>query len=252
MNRGDIDLALRQLHLPGIRATLDTRMVQAQSSQQTFEEVFGLVLQDELDWRRSKRIAMRFKRSDLDEKADLNDFDWHFNPLLPRKACFELMTLKFMVQGYNALIIGQPGTGKSRLAKSVAYQAILQGYTVLYVEADQALAYYTLSSEEKKQKLMNEYVKTDLLVMDDLFMAKNCSEMSADLFQLIVHKRYKLQKSIIVTSNRVIQDWGTYLGDNTASTTILDRLMHRSEMLEFEGKSYRMNEAASRIKLNEA
>ena len=123
---------------------------------------------------------------------------------------------------------------------------------MLYVEADQALAYYTLSSEEKKQKLMNEYVKTDLLVMDDLFMAKNCSEMSADLIQLIVHKRYKLQKSIIVTSNRVIQDWGTYLGDNTASTTILDRLMHRSEMLEFEGKSYRMNEAASRIKLNEA
>jgi DNA replication protein DnaC len=65
--------------------------------------------------------------------------------------------------------------------------------------------------------------------------------------QTIVHQRYKLRRSIIVTSNRVVQDWGKYLGDNTMGSTILDRIMHRSSLLEFEGKSYRLKEAAARI-----
>ena len=62
-----------------------------------------------------------------------------------------------------------------------------------------------------------------------------------------MHQRYKLKRSIVVTSNRVVQDWGKYLGDNTMATTILDRLMHRVHVLEFEGKSYRLKEAASRL-----
>ena len=70
---------------------------------------------------------------------------------------------------------------------------------------------------------------------------------AAELLQTLVHRRYKLRRSIVVTSNRVVQDWGKYLGDNTMSTTILDRLMHRSALLEFEGKSYRLQEAAKRL-----
>ena len=58
---------------------------------------------------------------------------------------------------------------------------------------------------------------------------------------------HKLRRAIVVTSNRIVEDWGKYLGDNTMSTTILDRLMHRSALLAFEGKSYRLKEAASRI-----
>ena len=63
----------------------------------------------------------------------------------------------------------------------------------------------------------------------------------------MVHQRYKLRRSILLTPNLVVQDWGKYLGDNTMTGTILDRLMHRSVMLEFEGKSYRLNEAAARL-----
>ena len=70
------------------------------------------------------------------------------------------------------------------------------------------------------------------------------------MLQAIVHQRYKLRRSVVVTSNRVVQDWGRYLGDATMATTILDRLMHRCTMLEFEGKSYRLKEAAARIAIN--
>jgi DNA replication protein DnaC len=205
------------------------------------------MLQDELDRRQSRLIERRFKRCGLDERLTLLDFDWRFNPKLPRKACFELHALKFITEGANALIIGKPGTGKSHVAKAVAYQGTLQGYDVRYVEADTEFARYGLASTEEQAQLLKGWIDPDLLVLDDLLLARRIADVSAELLQAIVHQRYKLRRSIVITSNRVVQDWGKYLADATMATTILDRLMHRCAMLEFEGKSYRLKEAAARI-----
>jgi len=250
MTLNEIERALRELRLSGIAATLSTRVMQAQSSQQPFLETFSAMLQDELDRRRSRLTERRFKHSRLDERPTLADFDWRFNPKLPRQACFELHTLKFIGEGTNALIVGKPGTGKSHVAKAVAYQATLQGFDVRYVEADTEFAQYALCSASEQTVLLRAYIEPDLLVLDDLFLARRISEAAAELLQTVVHQRYKRRRSIVITSNRVVQDWGKYLGDATMATTILDRLMHRAAMLEFEGKSYRLKEAASRLALN--
>jgi DNA replication protein DnaC len=227
MNMIEIERALRELRLSGIAETLSTRVMQAQAAQQPFLETFAAMLQDELDRRRSRLTERRFKRSGLDERPSLADFDWRFNPKLPRSACFELHTLKFIGEGANALIIGKPGTGKSHVAKAVAYQATLQGYDVRYVEADTEFARYGLASTTEQAEQLKGWIEPDLLVLDDLFLARRIADVSAELLQAIVHQRYKLRRSIVITSNRVVQDWGKYLGDATMATTILDRLMHR-------------------------
>lgn len=155
--------------------------------------------------------------------------------------------MKFLSEGANALIVGKPGTGKSHIAKAVAYQATLLGHDVSYIEADSEFARYALADADERASLLKGWVAADLLVLDDLFLARRISEHAAELLQALVHQRYKLRRSIVITSNRVVQDWGRYLGDATMATTILDRLMHRCAMLEFEGKSYRLKEAAARL-----
>jgi DNA replication protein DnaC len=242
MTRTEIERTLRALRLSGIAATLNTRVMQAQATQQPFLETLSAMLQDELDRRRSRLTEKRFKQSRLDERLSLADFDWRFNPKLPRQACFELHTLKFLAEGGNALIIGKPGTGKSHVAKAVAYHATLQGFDVRYVEADTEFARFAVSSPQEQTDLLRTYTTPDLLVLDDLFLARRIPEAAGELLQTVVHHRYKHRRSIVVTSNRVVQDWGRYLGDQTMATTILDRLMHRATMLEFEGKSYRLRE----------
>jgi DNA replication protein DnaC len=247
MTLPEIEHCLKQLRLSGVRATLETRILQAQSSNQSFLETFSMILQDELDRRRSRLIERRYQQSGLDEKLTLAEFDWGFNPKLPKRACFELHALKFIAGGENALLIGRPGTGKSFIAKTVAYNASLQGYRVQYVETDAFFALYALSAPAQRKTQLRPVIDADLLVLDDLFLSKRIPEGAGELLQSIIHQRYKLRRSVVVTSNRVIQDWGNYLGDNTMASTILDRLMHRSHQLEFEGKSYRLKEAAERL-----
>lgn len=246
----EIDRVLRQLRLSGFADTLNTRIMQAQAAQEPFVETLAALLQDEMDRRRTSQTERCYKRSGLDERPTLADFDWQFNAKLPRASCFELLTLKFMAEGANALIVGKPGTGKSHTAKAVAYQATLQGLHARYIEADAVLAQYALASAQEQAALVKSWSEPDLLVLDDLFLARRIPEAAAELLQAVVHQRYKLRRSIIITSNRVVSDWGKYLKDVTMATTILDRLMHRCSMLEFEGKSYRLKEAASRLAIS--
>jgi len=247
MTLPEIDRCLQQLRLSGMRATLETRILQAQSSNQPFIETLSLLLQDEMDHRRSRLIERRYQQSGLDEKLSLGDFDWAFNPKVPRQACFELHTLKFIASGENGLLIGRTGTGKSFIAKAVAYNAILQGYRVHYVETNELFLNQPLSPTALRKTQLRPIIEADLLVLDDLFLSKTIPEGASELLQSIIHQRYKLRRSIIVTSNRIVNDWGAYLGDSITAGTILDRLMHRSHQLEFEGKSYRLKEAAEKL-----
>ena len=137
------------------------------------------------------------------------------------------------------------------MPKAIAYNAILQGMNGHHAESDTVLAGYAVDTRGDQDRLLKTLLEPELMVLDDLFLAKGFPDAAAELLQTLVQPLYKLRRSIIVTSNRFVQDGGRYLGDNTMANTILDRLMHRSKLLEFGGKSYRLKDAATRLAVSE-
>ncbi|MBT5543602.1 MAG: ATP-binding protein [Desulfobacula sp.] len=99
----------------------------------------------------------------------------------------------------------------------------------------------------KTKKVLKLFSEADLLIIDDLFLRKKMPSDAADYLLDIIINRYSKRKSVVITSNRPIEDWGILLKDNAASSAILDRLLHHGHLLKFEGKSYRLKEAAKRL-----
>jgi DNA replication protein DnaC len=250
MSVAEIERHLNTLRLHGMIATLETRLIQANQGA-CFVEVFACLVQDELDCRSSRFTETRFKASGLKERPTLTEFDWGFNPKLPKKEIYELVSGKFIRDGHDALLIGSPGTGKSHIAKTVAHTAIQTGYKVVYREAHSFFEDLFEATQLKRRKKVDKlFSETDLLVIDDLFLRKNVPEQAADDLLDIILNRYASRKSTVISSNRPLEDWGKLLCDNAASSAILDRLLHRGHLLKFEGKSYRLKEASIRLTEN--
>jgi DNA replication protein DnaC len=247
MELSEIEKHLTTLRLHGMRSTFRSRITQANQGD-SFVEVFACLVQDELDSRNSRLITTRFKASGLKERPTLTEFDWGFNPKLPKQEIYELVSGTFIRDGQDALLIGSPGTGKSHVAKTVAHGAIEGGYKVMYREAHTFFEDLFEADQLKRRKKVNKlFSDADLLVIDDLFLRKRVPEQAADDLLDIILNRYSSRKSTVITSNRPLEDWGKLLRDNAASSAILDRLLHRGHLLQFEGRSYRLKEASVRL-----
>ena len=231
--------ALRQLRLSGLAETLDVRLQEAAGHQLSHAEFLELVLQDELLVRDQRLIGRRVKAAAFRELKPLDQFDWSFNPSLPKKQVFDLATCRFVRERRDALLIGPPGTGKSFAVQAIGYQAIKQGFVVLYRSIFDVVREFLVDEAVGGQdKVLARYLKPDLLIVDDMGM-KNLPRQSGEILFEIVMRRYET-RSTMMTSNRPLEDWGKLIGDVPSATAILDRFLHHAEMLAFQGKSYRL------------
>jgi DNA replication protein DnaC len=246
MSMLELQRSLRALRLSGMIATLEARALQVQSHQMNFLEAFSWLVQDELDRRRSRLLDRRFSLSGLPARKDLKDFDWGYNPKVPKRDVLELATLKFIEAKEGALLIGQPGTGKSHCAKAIAQLAVQHGYKVFYREAHVLIEEINEARElAELRKYRAQINAADLLLIDDLFLRRlppNAGDELAD----VLMSRYE-KSSVVITSNRMVDDWGKLLGDVVVVAPLLDRIMHHGRLLKFEGKSYRLKEAAEKV-----
>jgi len=247
MTMVELERALRELRLSGMTATLEIRALQVASHEMAFLDAFSWLVQDELDRRHTRRQERRRAVSGLPpERKTLGELDWSYNTRLPRREILELGTLKYINAREDVLLLGPPGTGKSHVAKALALMAIEQGYKVHYREAHDLIEDITEARELGTLRKYRAQLKAaDLLVIDDLFLRKLPANAGDELADVLM-SRYE-RGSTIITSNRVIEDWPKLLGDVVVVAPLLDRLMHHGHLLKFEGKSWRLKEAAARV-----
>ncbi len=246
MSITELERSLRALRLSGMGATLQARALAVATHEMDFIEAFSWLVQDELDRRRSRLLDRRYTLSGLHERKDLKEFDWSYNPTTPKRAVLELATLKFVDAREDALLLGKPGTGKSHIAKALAFAAVNRGYKVLYREAHQLIEDIHEARElGQLRKLRTQLKAAELLVIDDLFLRRLPAGAGDELADVLM-SRYEKASSII-TSNRGLEDWAKLLGDVVIVGPLIDRLMHHGHLLKFEGKSWRLKEAAARI-----
>ncbi len=234
-----LQTTLRKLRLSGLAQTLDVRLQEAQGHNLSHGEFLELILQDELLVRDERQINRRVKAAAFRELKPLDQFDWLFNPGLPKKQVFDLATCRFVRENRDVLIIGPPGTGKSFIVQAVGYQAIKLGFLVLYRSIFDVVRDF-LHDEVlgEDDKVLARYLKPDLLIVDDMGM-KQLPRRSGEVLFEIIMRRYET-RSTMMTSNRPLDDWGKLIGDVPSATAILDRFLHHAEVLTFAGKSYRL------------
>lgn len=226
--------------------TLQARALQVASHEMDFIEALGWLVQDELDRRQSSLLERRFKLSGLLERKYLKNLDWSYNPKIPKRDVLDLGTLKFIDNKEDVLLIGPPGTGKSHVGKSLALLAVERGYKVMYREAHELIGEIIEARELGEIRKFRQALRsTELLIIDDLFLRRLPAQAGDELADVLM-SRYE-KASTIITSNRTVDDWAKLLGDVVVIAPLLDRVMHHGHLLKFEGKSWRLKEAAGRL-----
>jgi DNA replication protein DnaC len=238
MNEG-LRSSLRKLRLSGLLEGLEVRLQEAAGHGLSHAEFLELIVEDELAVRADRQLQRRVKAALFRELKPLDQFDWSFNPSLPKKQVFDLATCRFLREKRDVLWLGPPGVGKSFLVQAIGYQAIKAGYAVLYRSVFDVVRDFlhdeTLAAEDK---VLTRYLKPDLLIIDDMGM-KQLPKRSGEYLFEIVMRRYET-RSTMMTSNRPLEDWGKLLGDVPTATAILDRFLHHAELVQMNGRSYRL------------
>lgn len=206
-------------------------------------------LQRLFDWeereRQCRSLERRLSQAHIGRFKALVDFDWHWLVKGDRAAVEDLMTLEFITEAANAILLGPNGVGKSTIARNIAYQAVLQGHTVRVVSASDMLNELAAQDSDRAlRRRLKLYAQPQLLVIDELgYLAYG--NRHADLLFEIISRRYE-RNSTVVTTNKPFADWGELFPSATCVVSLVDRLVHKAEILTFDGESYRLKEARER------
>jgi DNA replication protein DnaC len=202
-----------------------------------------------VEWEEKERaqrsLERRIRNSRIGRFKPMADFDWKWPAKIDREHIDELFNFSFIGEGANVVLVGPNGTGKSMIAQNLAHQALLAGHTVLFTTAAKMLGdLVTQDTSTALQRRLRRYCNPSLLVVDEVGYL-SYDNRHADLLFEVVTRRYN-DKPTIITTNKPFAEWNEVFPNAACVVTLVDRLVHRSEIVPITGDSYRLKEAKER------
>lgn len=229
---------LRHLKLSGVLATLATRADEARSCSLDPLEFLALLLDDELARRESESVARRIRAARFEEVCDLRDFDFAYNPQIPKAQLWDLAAGRFIGEHAALLLCGPTGVGKRFVAQALGVQACRQQHRVLFTKTHALLTDLAGGRVDgSSQARLRRYLSPDLLILDDFAMREYATSQAEDLYELI-SRRYR-HGALILTTNREPKDFYPLFPNPVLAEGLLDRLLNSAHVITMLGRSYR-------------
>lgn len=241
---------LETLGLREMSALLPDYMRMVAEGDADFCAALARMTQAEVEARIQRITRLRIRSSGFPCVKTLADFDWSFQPSVPRPLVEELATLRFVDRAENVLLVGSPGVGKTHLATAIGIEAVKAGKEVRFIDCARLVE--DLKDAQSRgilKKRLKYYAHSKLLIIDELGYL-DIDEGGADLLFQLVSTRYE-QRSTMITTNVGIGGWAKVFGDEVAASAIADRICHHCHIVRITGRSYRLKDVPVERKMKE-
>ena len=240
-----IETRLRQLKLAGMLESFVARCEAARAERQDPYDLLLHLLEDEAVRRDADAMSRRVQSAHFEEVCDFRDFDWLFNPQIPKARLLDLARGRYLEEHASILLCGPTGVGKSFVAQALGLAAARQGRRVLFTKTNAYLVDLAGGRADGSwPRRLRRYLTPELLILDDFaFTEKYTVAQSEDLFEL-VSRRYR-KGSLIVTVQREPQDLYPLFPSPVVAEALLDRLLNSSHLIVMLGKSFRPRQRPS-------
>lgn len=232
---------LQQIGLRALPGQLDDFLARAAKSRWSPHQILEQMAQAEIGERSRRSLERRLRLSGVKRFKPMADFDWSWPVKVERDVIERALTLDFIPEARNLVLVGRNGLGKTMIAQNICNAAVLAGHSVLFRSAAAMLEDLHRQSPEGRRRKLRTYGNAGVLCVDEVGYL-SFDDKAADLLYEVVNRRYE-RKPVILTTNRPFKEWNEVFPNATCIATLLDRLLHHADVTVIEGNSYRVRES---------
>ena len=239
--KNSLQSKLEYIGLRTIAQNLDDFIARATKGRWSSHILMERLADIEAEDRSRRSLERRLRISGINKFKPMADFDWDWPKKIERDVIERALTLDFIKEARNLILIGQNGLGKSMIAKNICHAAVLAGHSVLFRSASALIEDLQCESPTARKRKLRTYGNAGLLCVDEVGYL-SYDDNAADLHYEVINRRYE-HRSVIVTTNRGFKEWNEVFPSASCIVTLVDRLTHHADVTKIEGKSYRLRES---------
>jgi DNA replication protein DnaC len=240
-NPNSLAALLQQIGLRSLPSELDDFLARAVKARWSPLQILEQMANAEIGERSRRSLERRLRLSGIKRFKPMADFEWNWPSSIERDVVDRALTLDFIAENRNLVLVGRNGLGKTMIAQNVCHAAVLAGHSVVFRSAPALLEDLHRRSPEGRRSKLRWYANVGLLCIDEVGYL-SFDDKAADLLYEVINRRYE-RKPVIITTNRPFKEWNEVFPNATCIVTMLDRLLHHADVTVIQGDSYRVRES---------